>query len=460
MGSTSIYVGSLITYAIVQIMVASVCFNNYRRLLGIKEHLLKLYLGVLLIQSLNVPLVIMGDLSTRDMTFTVASLLVDLLKIVSINIFVWYMSGGDFLKSAISIAISDIICTLLIVFPVVSIPRVILGEVETAYSFPTFQLWYLLIFLGALLLYLLLLQIAGVWMDRYARHELKHRKVFWAIELVFVLAPYLQSTPFSFVNITPLIVTALIALIALVIIIRSAMKIRSKRLQDLQQKNATIHQEQLLLDEYYAHLSQHMKNTDHFYRMIEDYTRKLDEKASDGSSVDREQTLRYTRELLDEYKHFQPIAYTNDPLVNAILFNKSEKAGLLGIDLHVRTGRLEITEQNRYNLASILSTFLDVVLSHEKATGFRGKLHLILDTQAENILIRITGQHDPCAQALPSESPDPEIDQEARAVAKQEEAQAAAKLEELLDMVSGSYQASPENDKKTDITHMILFPVS
>lgn len=194
-----------------------------------------------------------------------------------------------------------------------------------------------------------------------------------------------------------------IASIALgfVIMYEASLYVRRKMAKEVQRENYALNIENAVMKEYYETLSNQIDKNKKFHHDIDNHMGTL--KSMIDENVSKEAVTEYANEIKEEYKEIGALEYCTNPVVNAVIQNKSKQCRQLGIKFDTQIERFDISKFKETDFIALMANVLDNAIEECERIDFKKKIvRLKMGSLGNNLFIKVENSTDKTADMLGS----------------------------------------------------------
>ena len=194
-----------------------------------------------------------------------------------------------------------------------------------------------------------------------------------------------------------------IASIALgfVIMYEASLYVRRKMAKEVQRENYALNIENAVMKEYYETLSNQIDKNKKFHHDIDNHMGTL--KSMIDENVSKEAVTEYANEIKEEYKEIGALEYCTNPVVNAVIQNKSKQCRQLGIKFDTQIERFDISKFKETDFIALMANVLDNAIEEcERIDAKKKIVRLKMGSLGNNLFIKVENSTDKTADMLGS----------------------------------------------------------
>ena len=192
--------------------------------------------------------------------------------------------------------------------------------------------------------------------------------------------------------------TATIVL-GVIIMYEASLYVRRKIAKEVQRENYALNIENAVMKEYYETLSNQIDKNKKFHHDIDNHMVTIKEMIDDD--VDKETVTKYANEIKEEYKQIGTLEYCANPVVNAVIQNKSKQCKQLGVELESQIEKFDISKIKETDFIALMANVLDNAIEEcERIDLAKKKIELKMGSLGKNLFIKVANSTDKTADML------------------------------------------------------------
>lgn len=187
--------------------------------------------------------------------------------------------------------------------------------------------------------------------------------------------------------------------LGIVIMYEASLYVRRKTAQEVQRENYALNIENAVMKEYYETLSNQIDKNKKFHHDIDNHMGTL--KSMIDDNVSKETVTEYANEIKEEYKEIGTLEYCANPVVNAVIQNKSKQCKQLGIDFDTQIERFDISKFKETDFIALMANVLDNAIEECERIDVKKKVvRLKMGSLEKNLFIKVENSTDKTADML------------------------------------------------------------
>ena len=184
-----------------------------------------------------------------------------------------------------------------------------------------------------------------------------------------------------------------------VIMYEASLYVRRKTAQEVQRENYALNIENAVMKEYYETLSNQIDKNKKFHHDIDNHMGTL--KSMIDENVSKETVTEYANEIKEEYKEIGTLEYCANPVVNAVIQNKSKQCKQLGIDFDTQIERFDISKFKETDFIALMANVLDNAIEECERIEVKNKVVCLkMGSLGKNLFIKVENSTDKTADML------------------------------------------------------------
>lgn len=188
-------------------------------------------------------------------------------------------------------------------------------------------------------------------------------------------------------------------LLGTVIMYEASLYVRRKIAQEVQRENYALNIENAVMKEYYETLSNQIDKNKKFHHDIDNHMGTL--KSMIDDNVSKETVTEYANEIKEEYKEIGTLEYCANPVVNAVIQNKSKQCKQLGIEFDTQIERFDISKFKETDFIALMANVLDNAIEECERIDVKNKVvRLKMGSLEKNLFIKVENSTDKTADML------------------------------------------------------------
>ena len=187
--------------------------------------------------------------------------------------------------------------------------------------------------------------------------------------------------------------------LGIVIMYEASLYVRRKTAQEVQRENYALNIENAVMKEYYETLSNQIDKNKKFHHDIDNHMGTL--KSMIDDNVSKETVTEYANEIKEEYKEIGTLEYCANPVVNAVIQNKSKQCKQLGIDFNTQIERFDISKFKETDFIALMANVLDNAIEECERIEVKNKVVCLkMGSLEKNLFIKVENSTDKTADML------------------------------------------------------------
>ena len=187
--------------------------------------------------------------------------------------------------------------------------------------------------------------------------------------------------------------------LGIVIMYEASLYVRRKTAQEVQRENYALNIENAVMKEYYETLSNQIDKNKKFHHDIDNHMGTL--KSMIDDNVSKETVTEYANEIKEEYKEIGTLEYCANPVVNAVIQNKSKQCKQLGIDFDTQIERFDISKFKETDFIALMANVLDNAIEECERIEVKNKVVCLkMGSLEKNLFIKVENSTDKTADML------------------------------------------------------------
>lgn len=187
--------------------------------------------------------------------------------------------------------------------------------------------------------------------------------------------------------------------LGIVIMYEASLYVRRKTAQEVQRENYALNIENAVMKEYYETLSNQIDKNKKFHHDIDNHMGTL--KSMIDDNVSKETVTEYANEIKEEYKEIGTLEYCANPVVNAVIQNKSKQCKQLGIEFDTQIERFDISKFKETDFIALMANVLDNAIEECERIDVKKKtVRLKMGSLEKNLFIKVENSTDKTADML------------------------------------------------------------
>lgn len=181
--------------------------------------------------------------------------------------------------------------------------------------------------------------------------------------------------------------------LGIVIMYEASLYVRRKTAQEVQRENYALNIENAVMKEYYETLSNQIDKNKKFHHDIDNHMGTL--KSMIDENVSKETVTEYANEIKEEYKEIGTLEYCANPVVNAVIQNKSKQCKQLGIDFDTQIERFDISKFKETDFIALMANVLDNAIEECERIEVKNKVVCLkMGSLEKNLFIKVENSTD------------------------------------------------------------------
>ena len=310
------------------------------------------------------------------------------------------LSEKDLLKCLLLNLIFELSGMVIIILPIIAFSA-FLNFDGTVWNGNGVVINGILIYLMEIIVAVIFLYITYIIAKRYgskfAKWDIKHRKIFWIFSFCWYLygsfTHIFQSKNNIMGGTTLTIVDLSFLLICALCLYEISLWVRKNKQRQIQQENYILSIENAVMREYYETLGYQLERTRKFRHDIDKHMTVIKEmmlrEDNDSGIID------YTSNVQREFENLRQIEYCKNLVVNAILVNKERQCAEQEVEFDIDIARLELGNIKEIDLIAVLANVLDNAIEECGRIESQEKhIELKCDVYAKNLVIKVRNSTD------------------------------------------------------------------
>lgn len=187
--------------------------------------------------------------------------------------------------------------------------------------------------------------------------------------------------------------------LGIVIMYEASLYVRRKIAKEVQRENYALNIENAVMKEYYETLSNQIDKNKKFHHDIDNHMGTL--KSMIDENVSKETVTEYANEIKKEYKEIGTLEYCANPVVNAVIQNKSKQCKQLGIEFDTQIEKFDISKFKETDFIALMANVLDNAIEECERIDAREKIvRLKMGSLERNLFIKVENSTDKTADML------------------------------------------------------------
>lgn len=187
--------------------------------------------------------------------------------------------------------------------------------------------------------------------------------------------------------------------LGIVIMYEASLYVRRKTAQEVQRENYALNIENAVMKEYYETLSNQIDKNKKFHHDIDNHMGTL--KSMIDENVSKETVTEYANEIKEEYKEIGTLEYCANPVVNAVIQNKSKQCKQLGIEFDTQIERFDISKFKETDFIALMANVLDNAIEECERIDIKKKIvRLKMGSLEKNLFIKVENSTDKTEEML------------------------------------------------------------
>lgn len=187
--------------------------------------------------------------------------------------------------------------------------------------------------------------------------------------------------------------------LGIVIMYEASLYVRRKIAKEVQRENYALNIENAVMKEYYETLSNQIDRNRKFHHDIDNHMVTI--KSMIDDDVNKETVSEYANEIKEEYKKIGTLEYCANPVVNAVIQNKSKQCKQVGIEFDVQIERFDISNIKETDFIALMANVLDNAIEECERIDVDDKVaRLKMGSLEKNLFIKVENSTDKTSDDL------------------------------------------------------------